>query len=456
MFVRFSEFNFLTYFDETMLERLFNLKEHNTNPRTEIMAGITTFMTMSYIIFVQPTVLGAAGMDPGAVMVATCISAALGTVLMALMANYPIALAPGMGENFYFTYIVVLTLGYSWQITLGAVFISGVAFILLSTVGLREKLITILPDCLKNSIPVGLGLLIALVGLEWSGIVVSHPVTYVTLGDITSTPTLLSILGLIVMAILFALRIKGAILIGFIITAVVGLIIGLVEFKGVFAAPPSLESTLFKLEIPNIFTNPELLTVIFIFLFLDLFDTVGTLVGVSQSAGYMKNGKLPRARRALLSDAISTTTGALLGTSTVTAYIESTTGISAGGKTGLTSIVVALLFILAIFINPLVQLIGAGYDVNGIMLYPVIAPALIMIGAMMFKNIVNIDWEDYTESIPAFLTLLIMPLAFSITQGISFGVISYVLLKIVSGKGKKIHWLLYLFAALFIAKYIWL
>ena len=456
MFVRFSESNFLTYFDETMLERLFNLKEHNTNPRTEIMAGITTFMTMSYIIFVQPTVLGAAGMDPGAVMVATCISAALGTVLMALMANYPIALAPGMGENFYFTYIVVLTLGYSWQITLGAVFISGVAFILLSTVGLREKLITILPDCLKNSIPVGLGLLIALVGLEWSGIVVGHPVTYVTLGDITSTPTLLSILGLIVMAILFALRLKGAILIGFIITAAVGLIIGLVEFKGVFASPPSLEPTLFQLEIPNIFTNPELLTVIFIFLFLDLFDTVGTLVGVSQSAGYMKNGKLPRARGALLSDAISTTTGALLGTSTVTAYIESTTGISAGGKTGLTSIVVALLFILAIFINPLVQLIGAGYDVNGITLYPVIAPALIMIGAMMFKNIVNIDWEDYTESIPAFLTLLIMPLAFSITQGISFGVISYVLLKTISGKGKKIHWLLYLFAALFIAKYIWL
>lgn len=439
-----------------MLERLFSLKENNTNPRTEIMAGITTFMTMSYIIFVQPAVLGATGMDPGAVMIATCLSAALGTILMALMANYPIALAPGMGENFYFTYIVVLTLGYSWQITLGAVFISGLAFILLSTVGLREKLITILPDCLKNSIPVGLGLLIALVGLEWSGIVVSHPVTYVSLGDITSTPTLLSILGLAVMAILFSLRVKGAILIGFIVTAIVGLIIGLTEFKGVFAFPPSLDSTLFQLEIPNIFANPELITVIFIFLFLDLFDTVGTLVGVSQSAGYMKNGKLPRARGALLSDAIATSTGALLGTSTVTSYIESTTGISAGGKTGLTSIVVALLFILAIFINPLVQLIGAGYQVNSITLYPVIAPALIIIGAMMFKNIVNIDWDDYTEAIPAFLTLLIMPLAFSITQGISFGVISFVLLKLVSGKGKKVHWLLYLFAILFIAKYIWL
>ncbi len=439
-----------------MLELLFNLKEHNTDTRTEIMAGITTFMTMSYIIFVQPAVLGAAGMDPGAVMVATCISAALGTVLMGLMTNYPIALAPGMGENFYFTYIVVLTLGYSWQITLGAVFISGVAFILLSTVGLREKLITILPGCLKNSIPVGIGLLIALVGLEWSGIVVGHPVTYVTLGDITLTPTLLSILGLLVMAILFALRIRGAILIGFLVTAVTGMIIGLIEFKGVFAAPPSLDATLFKLEIPDVFANPELLTVIFIFLFLDLFDTVGTLIGVSEPAGLMRNGKLPKARQALLSDAISTTAGALLGTSTVTAYIESTTGISAGGKTGLTSIVVALLFILAIFINPIVQMIGAGHVVGGITLYPVIAPALIIIGAMMFKNIANIDWEDYTESIPAFLTLLMMPLAFSITEGISFGVISYVLLKVVSGKGRKIHWLLYLIAILFIARYIWL
>jgi AGZA family xanthine/uracil permease-like MFS transporter len=258
------------------------------------------------------------------------------------------------------------------------------------------------------------------------------------------------------MAILFALRIRGAILIGFLVTAVTGMIIGLIEFKGVFAAPPSLEATLFKLEIPDVFANPELLTVIFIFLFLDLFDTVGTLIGVSEPAGLMKNGKLPKARQALLSDAISTTAGALLGTSTVTAYIESTTGISAGGKTGLTSIVVALLFILAIFINPIVQMIGAGHVVGGITLYPVIAPALIIIGVMMFKNIVNIDWEDYTESVPAFLTLLMMPLAFSITEGISFGVISYVLLKVVSSKGRKIHWLLYLIAILFIARYIWL
>lgn len=439
-----------------MLERLFNLKEQGTDVSTEIMAGITTFMTMSYIIFVQPAVLGAAGMDPGAVMVATCLSAALGTVLMAFLANYPIALAPGMGQNFYFSYIVVLTLGYSWQETLGAVFIAGLVFILLSTVGLREALMNILPNCLKNSIPVGIGLLIALVGLEWSGMVVSHPITYVTLGDLTSTPTLLSIFGLLVMAVLFALRIRGAILIGFLVTAVAGLIIGIIEFKGVFASPPSLAPTLLKLEIPNVFVNPELITVIFVFLFLDIFDTIGTLIGVSQPAGFMVNGKLPRARQALLSDAVATSAGALLGTSTITSYIESTTGISAGGKTGLTSIVVAILFLLAIFLNPIVQLIGAGHEIGGITVYPVIAPALIIVGCMMFKNIVNIDWEDYSESIPAFLTLLMMPLTFSITEGISFGVISYVLLKVIRGKARKIHWLLYLFAILFVARYIWL
>jgi len=439
-----------------MLERLFNLKEQGTDLSTEIMAGITTFMTMSYIIFVQPAVLGAAGMDPGAVMVATCLSAALGTVLMAFLANYPIALAPGMGQNFYFSYIVVLTLGYSWQETLGAVFIAGLVFILLSTVGLREALMNILPNCLKNSIPVGIGLLIALVGLEWSGMVVSHPVTYVTLGDLTSTPTLLSIFGLLVMAILFTLRIRGAILIGFLVTAVAGLIIGIIEFKGVFASPPSLAPTLLKLEIPNVFVNPELITVIFVFLFLDIFDTIGTLIGVSQPAGLMVNGKLPRARQALLSDAVATSAGALLGTSTITSYIESTTGISAGGKTGLTSIVVAILFLLAIFLNPIVQLIGAGHEIGGITVYPVIAPALIIVGCMMFKNIVNIDWEDYSESIPAFLTLLMMPLTFSITEGISFGIISYVLLKVIRGKARKIHWLLYLFAILFVARYIWL
>ena len=440
-----------------MLDRLFKLRERGTTTRREAVAGITTFMTMSYIIFVQPAVLGAAGMDPGAVMTATCLSAALGTILMAVLANYPIALAPAMGHNFYFTYIVVLILGYTWQEALGAVFIAGILFILLSTVGLRETLMDALPDCLKSGIPVGIGLLIALVGLEWSGIVVGHPVTYVALGDLKSTPTLLSVFGLLVMAVLFALRVRGAILIGIAASVAAGVIIGIIEFKGVVSAPPSLEPTLFKLDIPNIFKDPHLITVIFVFLFLDLFDTIGSLIGVSRQAGLMEDGKLPKAREALLSDAVATSVGALLGTSTVTSYIESVSGISAGGRTGLTSIVVALLFILAIFLSPLVQMIGSGYVAGGdIVLYPVIAPALIIVGSMMFKNIVNISWDDYTESIPAFLTLVMMPLAFSITEGISFGVISYVLLKAVSGRGKQVHWLIYIFAVLFIARYIWL
>ncbi len=440
-----------------MLERLFDLKEQDTNPGRETVAGITTFMTMSYIIFVQPAVMGAAGMDPGAVMVATCIASALGTVLMALLANYPIAIAPAMGHNFYFTYIVVLTLGYSWQNALGAVFVAGLVFILLSTVGLREKLMNVLPGCLKSGIPVGIGLLIALVGLEWSGIVAPHPVTYVTLGDITSTPTLVAILGLVIMAALLALKVRGAILIGILAAGAAGLITGIVEFKGFLSAPPSIAPTLLKLSIPNIFKDPHLITVIFVFLFLGLFDTVGTLTGVSQQGGLMREGKLPRARQALLSDAIAICGGAVLGTSTVTSYIESASGISAGGRTGLTGIVVAILFLLSIFFSPLVHMIGAGYHTDGnVTLYPVIAPALIIVGSMMFRNITHIEWEDYTESIPAFLTLVMMPLAFSITEGISFGIISYVLLKVVTGRGKRVHWLLYLFAVLFVARYIWL
>lgn len=427
-----------------------------TTPRTEAIGGLTTFMTMSYIIFVQPAVLGAAGMDPGAVMTATCLSSAVGTLMMAALTNYPIAQAPAMGHNFFFSYIVVLTLGYTWQVALGAVFIAGVLFILLSTVGLRETLMNALPECLKNSIPVGIGLLIALVGLEWSGIVVGHPVTSVTLGDLKSAPTLVSIAGLGAMGILFALRVKGAILLGILAALIAGLIFGIVEFKGFVSSPPSLDPTLFKLEIPNVFTDPHLITVIFIFLFLDLFDTIGSLIGVSQQAGLMKDGKLPKARGALLSDAVATSAGALLGTSTVTSYIESASGISAGARTGLSNIVVAALFILALFLSPLVHMIGAGFHSGDVTLYPVIAPALIIVGSLMFGNIVNIKWNDYTESIPAFLTLVLMPLAFSITEGISFGVISYVLLKLVSRRGKEVHWLIYIFALLFVARYIWL
>ena len=440
-----------------MLEKLFRLQESGTTVKREIVAGCTTFMTLSYIIFVQPAVLSAAGMDPGAVMAATCITSAFAMVLMALLANYPIALAPGMGHNFYFAFTVCLTLGVSWQNALGAVFVAGLLFILLFFIGLREKVMTILPVSLRNAIPAGIGLLIALVGLEWAGLIVDHPVTHVTLGNLKSPPALLSLFGVIVIAILFALKVRGAILIGILASTVVGLITGMVKFQGVVSAPPSIAPTFLKLEIPNIFVRPEMIAIIFIFIFLDLFDTVGTLVGVGEQGGFMVDGKLPKARQALLSDAVATSTGALLGTSTVTSYIESASGISAGGRTGLTNIVTAILMLLALFFRPLIQMVGAGYPIGeNTFLYPIVAPALIIVGSLMLKNVVSIDWDDVTESIPAFLTLLLMPLTISITEGIAFGFISYALLKLVTGQGKQVHWLIYLFAVLFVARYIWL
>jgi AGZA family xanthine/uracil permease-like MFS transporter len=440
-----------------MLEKLFRLQESGTTVKREIVAGCTTFMTLSYIIFVQPAVLSAAGMDPGAVMAATCITSAFAMVLMAFLANYPIALAPGMGHNFYFTFTVCLTLGVSWQNALGAVFIAGVLFILLFFVGLREKVMTILPVSLRNAIPAGIGLLIALVGLEWAGLIVDHPATYVTLGDLKSPPALLSLFGIIVIAILFALKVRGAILVGILASTIVGLITGMVKFQGVVSAPPSIAPTFLQLQIPNILVDPKMISVIFIFIFLDLFDTVGTLVGVGEQGGFMVDGKLPRARQALLSDAVATSTGALLGTSTVTSYIESASGISAGGRTGLTNIVTAILMLLALFFSPLIKMVGAGYAVSeNTFLYPIVAPALIIIGSLMLKNVVSIDWDDVTESIPAFLTLLLMPLTISITEGIAFGFISYALLKLVTRQGRQVHWLIYLFAVLFVARYIWL
>ncbi len=440
-----------------MLHKIFKLNENNTNIKKEIVAGFTTFATLSYIIFVQPAVLSAAGMDYGSALVATCLASAIGMLLMAFLANYPIALAPAMGHNFYFTYIVCLTMGVIWQEALGAVFIAGVIFIALSLTGFREKVMDMLPEPLKNGIPVGIGLLIALIGLQWSGIVTSHPVTYVTIGNLHSLYTLVSIFGLILIAFLLAIKFRGAILAGIIGCAVLGLVLGVVEFKGIISSPPSIEPTLLKIQIPNLFSNLEFVTVIIVFLFLDMFDTIGTLVGVGQLGGFMKEGKLPKAKQALLSDAIATSSGALLGTSTVTSYIESSSGISAGGRTGLTNVVTAILMISAIFFTPLIQMIGAGIDEGeGKFLYPVIAPALIIVGSMMMKNVTSIKWDNFAESIPAFLTIIIMPLSFSITEGIAFGFISYTLLQIFSGKAKKVNWIIYLISVLFIARYIWL
>jgi AGZA family xanthine/uracil permease-like MFS transporter len=435
---------------------LFDLQARNTNIRTEVIAGISTFMTMSYIIFVQPAVLSICGMDHGAVLVATCLAAALGTFLMGLLANYPIALAPAMGHNFFFVFTVCLTMGYGWQVALGANFISGALFIILSIFSFRARLVDAMPQSLKSAIAVGIGLLIALVGLQWAGLIVDHPGTLVQLGDLHSAPVLLSLFGVLLISILFGLGVRGAILFGILGTAFLGLIIKLVSFEGIVAAPPSLAPTFLKFDIAGVFRSggfADILVIIFVFFFLDMFDTVGTLVGISERAGFLVDGKLPRAERALFSDAVATVVGTALGTSTVTSYIESAAGVSEGGRTGLANMVTASLFLLALFFYPLAKMIGGEVVYGELHLYPVIAPPLIIVGSMMMTSVKSIQWEDYTESIPAFLTLIIMPLTFSITEGIAFGFISYALLKLLSGRAKEGNAFVYVFAILFVLRY---
>lgn len=440
-----------------MIARFFKFQENGTTLRREVAGGVTTFMTMAYIIFVQPVVMHAAGMDLEAVLVATCLSSALATFIMGVFANYPIALAPAMGHNFFFTYTVVLVLGYTWQQALGAIFIAGSLFILLSTVGLREKLINALPNSLKHAIAVGIGLLIAMVGLQWSGVVVDNPGTLVGLGDFSSPPVLLSLFGLTVMIILLTLGVKAAILIGILLNLAIGLATGMIAYQGVVGAVPSVAPTFLKLDIAGAL-QPDMIAIIFIFFFLALFDTVGTLVGVSQQAGLLQpDGTLPRAREALISDAVGTVIGAGMGTSTITSYIESAAGVSAGARTGFANIVTGLLFLLAIFFAPLLRMVGGGMEFGeGMRLYPVIAPALVAVGVFMLKNVKLIPWEDFSEAIPAFLTMIIMPLTLNITEGISFGFISYTLLKTVRGKFREVPWLISLFAALFILRYVFL
>lgn len=438
-----------------MIEKFFKLRENNTNIKTEIIAGITTFMTMAYIIFVQPAVLKQVGMDFGAVMTATCISSALAIFIMAFTANYPIALAPGMGHNFFFAYTVCLGMGIPWQVALGANCISGVLFVLLSSFGFREKIINSISPSLKNAIACGIGLFIAFIGFQWSGIVVAKPGTMVGLGNFHSAPVLLSCFGIIFIFILSVLRVKGAILIGIILSTIIALPFGIIKFHGVASAPPSVMPTLFQLDVIGAF-QLGLVTVIFTFFFLDLFDTVGTVIGLGEQAGFIVDGKLPRAKQVLLADAYGTVIGTLVGTSTITSYIESSAGVASGGKTGLTNIITGSLFLISLFFYPLVQMIGGGCEINGQFLYPITAPALIIVGSMMMKNVIKIEWNDLTEAIPAFLTLVIMPFTYSITEGISIGFISYTVLKLVANKGKEVHPIIYIFSALFLLRYIYL
>jgi len=438
-----------------MLDRIFKLKDNKTTIGQEMIGGTTTFMTMAYIIFVQPAVLSAAGMDFGAVMVATCISSAVATFLMAFLANYPIALAPAMGHNFFFVYTICLAMGIPWQTALGANFISGAAFIILAVFGLREMLINAIPNSLKQAIAVGIGLFIALIGFQWAGIVVYKPGTILGLGDLHSTPVLLAIFGLLLITALYTYKVKGAIVIGIIVTALIGIPLGIVKYQGIISTPPSVAPTIFKLNINAAFTI-SLLPTIFILFFLDLFDTVGTLIGVSEQAGFVKDGKLPRARKALLSDAIGTLFGTIMGTSTVTSYIESSTGVASGARTGLANVLTGSLFLIALLFYPLVKMIGGGYAIEGGVLYPVTAPALIIVGTLMISGVSRIKWDDFTEAIPAFLTIVIMPYAYSITEGIAVGFIFYVLLKTITGKIKDIHPIMIIFSVLFILRYIFL
>lgn len=445
-----------------MLEKIFKLRQNGTNIRTEMVAGSTTFLTMSYIIFVQPAVLSGCGMDFGAVMTATCISSAFACILMALLANYPIALAPAMGHNFYFAFticgpVIAGGLGYSWQIALGANLIAGALLLILSFFGARELVISIIPDSLKSAIAVGIGLLIALVGFEYGGIIVDKPGSLVGLGDPKSPEMWLSLLGVMAIGTMVALKIRGAILYGIIGTAFIGVPLGLVHYQGIVSMPPSIEPTLLKCDPVKILTHPGLISIVFILFFLDLFDTVGTVVGVGEQGGFYKNGKIPRIKQVFLSDAMGTISGAILGTSTVTSYIESAAGIQSGGRTGLSNVVTACLLLLSLLFYPVIKMVGGGYQTpQGNYLYPIVAPSLIIVGSMMVFNVKNIKWEDPTEVLPAFLTFTVMPFSLSITEGLSFGFISYSILKLITGKARNTHWAIHLVSAAFIARYFFL
>ncbi|MBZ9663413.1 NCS2 family permease [Pseudomonas sp. MDMC216] len=425
-----------------MLERLFQLKAHNTTVRTEVLAGITTFLTMAYILFVNPEMLAKTGMDHGAVFVATCLAGAIGSLIMGLLANYPIALAPGMGLNAFFTYTVVMTMGYSWQTALGAVFLSGAIFFLLSIFKIREWIINSIPLALRAGIAAGIGLFLAIIALKNAGIVVDHPATLVGLGDMSKGGALLACLGFFVIAALAYRKVTGAVMIGILLVTGLSIALGLSELQGVVSMPPSLMPTLLQLDIAGAL-DIGLISVIFAFLFVDLFDTSGTLVGVAQKANLLdKDGKMPRLGRALLADSSATMAGAALGTSTTTSYIESAAGISAGGRTGLTACVVAALFLLALFFAPLAGAVPAYAT----------APALLFVAVLMMSSLAQIDWDDLTVAAPVVVAALAMPLTFSIANGIAFGFIAWTAVKVLAGRWRELNPAMWVLSALFVVK----
>ena len=428
------------------MEKLFKLKEHGTSVKVEVLAGLTTFMTMAYILIVNPLILADAGMDFGAVFTATALSAGIATLVMALFANLPFALAPGMGLNAFFAYTVVLGMGYTWEFALTAVFLEGIIFLILTAFNVREAIVNSIPPTIKKAISVGIGLFIAFIGLANAGIIVANSGTLISLGEVTKGPGLLAVIGIIITGVFLVFKVRGALLLGIVATTIIGFPMGITHLPaaGSSWAPPSLAPIFFKFDFSHIF-SVDMLIILFTFLFVDMFDTVGTLIGVSTKAGLIdKDGNIPKVKAALFADAIGTTIGACLGTSTVTTYVESASGVAEGGKTGLTAFTAAILFLIALFLSPLFLMVPSAAT----------APVLILVGLFMISPIKEIDFNDYTEAIPAFLTIIMMPLAYSIAEGIMFGMLSFVILKVLTGKAKEVHPITYIVGILFIIKYI--
>ena len=428
-----------------MLERYFHLRENQTTIRREFLGGLTTFLTMAYIVVVNPQMLAKAGVPIEGVLFATCVSAAAATLVMGLYANYPIALAPGMSLNAYFTYVVCLGMHVPWRTALGVIFLSGVVFLILTVSRVREQIVNGIPDCLKHSTAAGIGMFIAFVGLRNANIVVANKDTFVSLGSFSNHEAQLACVGLVIMLILMTRKITGAILIGIVATTGLGILRGMSTLPTAIFSMPHPSATWLQLDLHGAL-HLGLFEIIFVFLFVDLFDNVGTLVGVCEQGGFVKDGKIPRVGRALVSDAVGTIFGSLTGTSTVTSYIESAAGVAAGARTGLSNIFVAALFLAAAFCSPLASAIP-GYAT---------APALIVVGALMTESIGRVKWTEFTDAIPAFVTLLATPLTFSIATGLSLGLISYTVVKVAAGKFREVSPVIWILTVLFILRYVYL
>ncbi len=425
-----------------MLERLFRLREHGTDTRTELLAGVTTFLTMAYIIFVNPEILSGTGMDRDAIFVATCLAAAVGSLIMAFVANWPIGMAPGMGLNAFFAFTIVGTLGYTWQQALGAVFISGVIFLIITITGIRSWLIAGIPPSLRSAIAAGIGLFLAIIALTSSGIVAANPATKIALGDLTSPAALYAIFGFFIIGALDAMRVRGAILIGILTITLTSMALGHNSFTGIVAAPPSLAPTFLQLDIMGAL-HTGIVHVILVLVLVEVFDATGTMIGVAKRAKLISDGKPGRLSRALLADSTAIVAGSLLGTSSTTAYAESAAGVQAGGRTGLTALTVAALFLLALFFSPLAGSVPAYAT----------APALLYVAGLMLREITEVEWDDVTEATPAALTALMMPFTYSIANGLAFGFISYVVLKVATGRWRELHLASFIVAALFTVKF---